>query len=200
MVENEQTLVDRICSGETRAFQELVERYKKKIYFLAYDIVGDYHEAEDVSQEVFIKVFRSIKTFRRDSKMSSWLYQITVNTSIDLLRRKSSKPSIAVDNFEKTSIQENFPGSGGIHTEDPERSAEASMMQKHISRSLQKVSPKERAVFVMRHYNDLKTAEIAEILNISQGAVKAFLFRAIKKLRKELSPYLGKPELEVTYE
>ena len=73
-------------------------------------------------------------------------------------------------------------------------------MQKHISQALQKVSPKERSVFVMRHYNELKIREIAEILKISQGTVKALFYRATRKLRKELSFYLGNPKLEVTNE
>ncbi|MCK4645581.1 MAG: RNA polymerase sigma factor [Candidatus Aminicenantes bacterium] len=199
MAQNEQTLIDRICSGDHSAFQELVERHKKKVYFLAYDVVGDHHDAEDISQEVFIKVFRSLKTFRRDAKMSSWLYQITVNTSIDHLRRKSSKPFKSMDDLDKTNFQEKRAGNKNTAI-NPEQSAEAVIMQNRVSQALQKVSPKERSVFVMRHYNELKTSEIAEILNVSQGTVKALLFRAIRKLRKELSFYLGNPGLEATYE
>ncbi len=67
MVQDEQVLVDRISSGDSSAFQEFVERYKKKIYYIAFDITGDHDDAEDVSQEVFIKVFRSLKTFRRNA-------------------------------------------------------------------------------------------------------------------------------------
>ncbi len=199
MSQNEQTLIDRICSGDRSAFQALVERHKKKIYFLAYDVVGNHHDAEDISQEVFIKMFRSLKTFRRDAKMSSWLYQITVNTSIDHLRRKSSKPLKSMDDLDKTNFQEKLAGSRNA-AGNPEQSAEAVIMQNRVSQALQKVSPRERSVFVMRHYNELKTREIAEILNISQGTVKALLFRAIRKLRKELSFYLGNPGLEATYE
>jgi RNA polymerase sigma-70 factor (ECF subfamily) len=199
MSQNEQTLIDRICSGDRSAFQALVERHKKKIYFLAYDVVGNHHDAEDISQEVFIKMFRSIKTFRRDAKMSSWLYQITVNTSIDHLRRKSSKPLKSMDDLDKTNFQEKLAGSRNAAI-NPEQSAEAVIMQNRVSQALQKVSPRERSVFVMRHYNELKTREIAEILNVSQGTVKALLFRAIRKLRKELSFYFGNPGLEATYE
>ena len=198
MAENDQILVDRFTSGDTSAFQELVERHKKKVYYLAYDITGDHHEAEDISQEVFVKVFRSLNTFRRDAKMSSWLYKITVNASIDSLRKKSSKPEASIDILERADVRDNPMGSS-IDL-DPERSAESLLLQKHISHALQKISPKERSVFVMRHYNDLKIREIAEILNISIGTVKALLFRAIKKLRKELSIHRGNPGLEVTHE
>lgn len=199
MQSNEQIIVDRFCGGDHTAFHELVGQYKKKIYYLAYDITGNHQEAEDISQEVFIKMFRSLKKFRRDAKMSSWLYQITVNASIDSIRKKSSKPKRSIDEFDHLHIQEGLT-TGGAHNFDPVTSAESSQIQNHISQALQKITPKERTVFVMRHYNELKLNEIAEILNITVGTVKSLLFRAIKKLRKELSSYMGNPVLEVSHE
>lgn len=199
MQPNEQVLVDRFCGGDHTAFHELVGQYKKKIYYLAYDITGNHQEAEDISQEVFIKMFRSLKKFRRDAKMSSWLYQITVNASIDTLRKKSSKPKRSIDEFDHLYIQEGLT-TGRAANFDPVSSAESSQIQNHISQALQKITPKERTVFVMRHYNDLKLNEIAEILNVTIGTVKSLLFRAIKKLRKELSSYMGNPVLEVPNE
>lgn len=198
-MENEQVLVDRFCSGDVRAFQDIVERYKKKVYYLAYDITGDHHDAEDISQEVFIKVFRSLKNFRRDAKMSSWLYQITVNTSIDSLRKSSSKSKKLVDQPDLENLPKAQPETGNA-ANNPEQSVESAMIQKRISQALQNITPRERTVFVMRHYNGLKMNEIAEILNLSVGTVKSLLFRAIKKLRKDLSLYMGNPEWEVTYE
>lgn len=103
---DEQNLIDRLYSGDQSAFYDLVGRHKKKIYYIAYDITGDHHEAEDISQEVFMKVYRSLSTFRRDSKMSSWLYQITVNTSIDSLRRKTAKPAKQMGEFDQVNSQE----------------------------------------------------------------------------------------------
>jgi len=199
MEENEQNIVDRICQGNTEAFQELVERYKKKIYFLSYDILGDHHEAEDISQEVFIKVFRSLKNFRRDSKMSSWIYKITTNTCIDALRKRKSKPKINLWDFNHISIKNNVE-EGSTRIQNPELSADASIMQRRIQNALYKVTPRERAVFVMRHYNDLEIKEIAEVLNVSSGTVKSMLFRALNKLRKELSIHRGRPAMEGNYE
>jgi len=199
MEENEQNIIDRICRGDTAAFQRLVERYKKKIYFLAYDILGDHHEAEDISQEVFIKVFRSLRNFRRDAKMSSWIYQITANTCIDALRKKKSKPQVNLEDFNHVSLQDNLAG-GGTRVQNPELSAEASIMQHKIQNALHKVTPKERTVFVMRHYNDLKIKEIAETLQVSSGTVKSLLFRALKKLRKELSTHREKSSMEANYD
>ncbi len=199
MEENEQNIVDRICQGNKEAFQELVERYKKKIYFLAYDILGDHHEAEDISQEVFIKVFRSLKNFRRHSKMSSWIYQITTNSCIDALRKRKSKPKISLGDFNHISIKNNVEG-GSTRIQNPELSADASIMQRRIQNALYEVTPRERAVFMMRHYNDLEIKEIAEVLNVSSGTVKSMLFRALNKLRKELSIHRGRSAMEGNYE
>jgi len=199
MAENEQILIDRFCKGDHAAFHELVGRHKKKIYYLAYDITGDHHEAEDISQEVFIKMYRSLKTFRRDAKISSWLYQVTVNASIDSLRKKSSRQAKPIGEFDRLSIQESLAASGA-HVFDPLRSTESSQIQNHISQALKKISPKERTIFVMRHYNDLKLNEIAEVLGITIGTVKSLLFRAIRKLRKELSSYSTDPSPEASDE
>ncbi len=199
MEENEQNIVDRICQGNKEAFQELVERYKKKIYFLAYDILGDHHEAEDISQEVFIKVFRSLKNFRRHSKMSSWIYQITTNSCIDALRKRKSKPKISLGDFNHISIKNNVER-GSTRIQNPELSADASIMQRRIQNALYEVTPRERAVFMMRHYNDLEIKEIAEVLNVSSGTVKSMLFRALNKLRKELSIHRGRSAMEGNYE
>ncbi len=199
MAINDQILIDRFCTGDQTAFYDLVGRYKKKIYHLAYDITGDHHEAEDISQEVFMKVYGALKNFRRDAKMSSWLHQITVNASIDSLRRKSAKPAKSMEEFNHVSTQENVIVSG-THSHDPVQSTESAQIQNRISLALQKISPKERAVFVMCHYNGLKLNETAEILNVTIGTVKSLLFRAIRKLRKELSPFLNEYRTEISNE
>jgi len=88
-VNDEQVLIQRARIGEMSAFRELVEQYKKKIYYLSLDLTGNHHDAEDLSQEVFIKAYRSLKNFRGDAKFNSWLYRITVNTCISQRRKKS---------------------------------------------------------------------------------------------------------------
>jgi RNA polymerase sigma-70 factor (ECF subfamily) len=199
MEENETNLIERVCSGDINAFQEIVESYKKKVYYIAYDIVGDFHEAEDISQEVFIKMYRALDRFRKDAKMSSWLYQITVNTAIDSLRRRKAKPRFNVEDIEQVGVRDRAFQSASPEA-DPERRAVATLMQEHIDLALQKITPQERAVFVMRHYNEFKIREIAEVLDVSPGTVKSLLFRALRKLRKELSSSQGKYRWEASYE
>lgn len=199
MEENETNLIERVCAGDINAFQEIVERYKKKVYYIAYDIVGDFHEAEDISQEVFIKMYRALNRFRKDAKMSSWIYQITVNTAIDSLRKRKAKPRINVEDIEQVGVQEQALQSASSEA-DPERRAVAILMQKHVDQALHMITPQERAVFVMRHYNEFKIREIADVLEVSSGTVKSLLFRALKKLRKELSSSQGKHRWEASYE
>jgi len=199
MEENETNLIERVCSGDIYAFQEIVERYKKKVYYIAFDIVGDFHEAEDISQEVFMKMYRALNRFRKDAKMSSWLYQITVNTAIDSLRRRKAKPRFNVEDIELVGVRDQAFQSASPEA-DPERRAVTTLMQEHIDLALQKITPQERTVFVMRHYNEFKIREIAEVLEVSSGTVKSLLFRALKKMRKELSSSRGKYRWEASYE
>jgi RNA polymerase sigma-70 factor (ECF subfamily) len=195
----ERHLVDRICSGDLSAFQELVENHKRKVYYLAYDIVGDHQEAEDVSQEVFIKVYRSIHTFRKDAKMSSWIHHITVNSAIDVLRKHKARPKVNLEHLDQAEAYDNPPGAGSAFP-NPEKTADASLLQGRIQDALHKVSPRERTVFMMRHYNDFQISEIADVLEVSTGTVKSLLFRALHKLRKELSSYTGNARWEASYE
>lgn len=195
---NRQT-IERLMAGDLDAFRGLVEDYKKKIYFIAFDIVGDHQEAEDVSQEVFIKIYRALPKFRKDAKMSSWIYQITVNACIDVIRRRKSRPQVQLEDWGDSPLYGGVLG-GASGMEDPERRAEASLLRQRIDSALHRVSPRERVVFVMRHFNDFKVCEIAEALAVSDGTVKSLLFRALRKLRKELKIHPERPRLEVSYE
>ena len=193
----EKELIDRLSKGDTAAFRELVEEYKKKMYYLALDMVGNPADAEDISQEVFLKAFRGFKTFKRDAKLSSWLYRIAYNTSVDHLRRRSLTPEAVEDSVLDVSSA-GFSESPA--SPDPARAAENRLLGARIERALQKVSPRERTVFLLRHYNDLMLDEIAETMQISVGSVKSYLFRCLRKLQKELAVPGTAGQMEVTDE
>ena len=182
---DERSLIEGMARGDRAAFQEFVEQYKKKVYFLALDMVGNAVDAEDISQEVFLKVFRSFATFRKGAKLSSWLYRVTYNASIDHLRRKKFVPEPVGDDVLESRSQEDagLPPRGAM---DPALAAESSLLQARISRALENVSPQEKAVFLLRHYDDLMLKDIASSLGLSIGSVKSYLFRAVRKLQKEL--------------
>ncbi len=188
MIEDEQRLVELARSGQLAAFRTLVERYKKRVYGLALDLTGNHHDAEDLSQEVFIKAYRSLGAFRGDAKLGSWLYRITVNMAINKRRRRAFAALIFRDDLDRPTAGQDLSASGDAGG-DPERSAESGLIQLHVERALRRLPPRQRAVFVLRHYHDLPLKEVASVLSVSEGTVKSLLFRAIRRLRKELSFY-----------
>ena len=196
---DESAIIEGMARGDQRAFRELVERYKKKVYYLALDMAGNAVDAEDISQEVFLKVYRSFSTFRRGAKLGSWLYRVTYNAAIDHLRSKGAVPEPVDDQV----LESRSAGGAGLaqgRMPDPAAAAEASDLQRRIARALEKVSPQEKAVFLLRHNEDLMLKDIAETLGLSIGSVKSYLFRAVHKLQKELGGPAAIPGLEAPHE
>ena len=189
MVTDEQELIQRLVRGDRSAFREMVETHKKKIYFLALDMVGNPADAEDVSQEVFLRVFRSFKTFHQDARLGAWLYRITYNASIDHLRKRAVTPEPMADEALETGFQSHPQIAEPQASLNPAVAAERGLLQDRIEKALGNVSPREKAVFLLRHYEDLSLKEIAESLELTVGSVKSYLFRAVRKLRTELVPY-----------
>lgn len=189
-MDEEHILISRAQNGDMGAFRELVENHKKLVFHYSYDLTGNVHDSEDLSQEVFIKMFRALNSFRGESKLSSWLFRITSNTWISMIRSKNMNlHRIEVPLSE--SVLENRNGTTK-HGENPEKTTEATFIQADIQAALEKLTPRERSVFVLRHYHELSTAEVGSILRIADGTVKSLLFRAVKKLRHYLAPYRSK--------
>jgi RNA polymerase sigma-70 factor, ECF subfamily len=182
-------LVERARNGEAAAFAEIVQKNKKKIFYLAFHLTGTPQDAEDLSQEVFLKAFRGLKTFKNNASIGSWLYRITLNTFLDRKRKLSFKAE-----RDQQPMEDNM---NIADSTNPEEYARSRQIKQHIEAALANLSPRERAVFVMRHYQNLPGKEVGKILNISEGTVKSLLFRAIKKLQKHLSVYRDIPGKEV---
>src|SRR4030042_2808776 len=182
---DENALIEGLARSDPGAFRELVERYKKKVCYLALDMAGNPIDAEDISQEVFLKVYRSFATFKKGAKLGSWLYRVTYNASIDHLRRKGAAPEPVGDEVPDARGREaaGLPRGGAM---DPAAAGESSPLQARVTRALEKVSPQEKAVFLLRHYDDLMLKDIAATLGLSIGSAKRYLFRAVRKLQKEL--------------
>lgn len=142
---------------------------------------------EDLSQDVFVKAYRSLRLFRGDAKWSTWLYRITVNAAMDRKKTKAQKHLV----FHDPSAGEKDDQELTPHDPEPspDRLTDAGLIRGNIERALEDLSAKERSVFVLRHYHDLSLRQIAETMRISEGTVKSFLFRAIRRLRKSLEFY-----------
>jgi RNA polymerase sigma-70 factor, ECF subfamily len=187
----EQIIVDKIKHGDRDAFRELVEKNKQTVYSICYRLTGNHSDADELSQIVFIKFFKSIQSFRQESGVQSWLYKIAVNSFIDQKRKKVdsimhlfSRQEKDEGTFEQTIVSEKA---------DPEQSTNASIIKTHISQALEKLSPKEKSAFILKHYHGHTIKEIANTINTSEGTVKSLLFRGIKKLQHALAFY--RPEL-----
>ncbi len=180
-------LIEIARKGDLAAFKKLVTKHKRNVYYLAYDMLRLREDAEDVSQEVFVKAFRSLKNFRGDSKFSSWLYRITVNTCLSLINKKNyslRQNSSDIDEIVDTELEIKSPESF-----NPEKNTEAVFIKNHIDKAMQKLSERERTIFIMRNYTGMSFDEIVNILKIKPGTVRSTNFKALEKLRRELSFY-----------
>lgn len=177
-------LIERVINGDISAFKELVNEHKRNVYYLAFDLTRCREDAEDVSQDVFVKAFNSLKNFRGDAKFGSWLYRITVNTCLSLKRKRSyseMKTSEDIENLIGTKSEVHIPG--------PESEVESGFIRKHLEKALDKLSKSERTIFIMRNYNGMSFEEIVEILEIQPSTARSSNFKALRKLRKELAFY-----------
>jgi RNA polymerase sigma-70 factor, ECF subfamily len=181
-------LVERAQTGDQDAFRTLVERYMRTVYAVAFDMTGDHHEAEDISQDVFLRTFQSLSRFRGQARISTWLYRTTVNACIDRSRKKAWRilrnPAADCDRDGAHGPRE--PGNA---LSQPETVAEKALLQRYISRALDGLPQRQRAVFVLRHYHSLPLKEIAQCLQVTEGTIKSTLFKAIRQLRTKLNRY-----------
>lgn len=180
-------------AGFHGAFRELYELYKDRVYNVCYRICGNASDALDASQETFGILFRKIREFRFQSKFSSWVYRIAVNASIDLRRRASGRPNPAsleslVGDSERSPRVEFLDQAN----EPPPAVASRHELEEEIQAAILRLSPKMRAITVLRYTEGLSYEEIAATLSISIGTVKSRLSRAHAALDRELTPVLDR--------
>jgi RNA polymerase sigma-70 factor (ECF subfamily) len=178
-------LVERFQSGEFDAFDEIVNGCRGRVYNLAYRFTHNCEDAFDISQEVFIKVFKSLSKLKDSSAFDAWLRRVTVNACMDHIRRRPNEQ-----------VLEDSPYLDyGFITDDncipPDGPVEDSELRKMISRAVEQLPKRQKKVFMLRHYEGMSLKEIAWTLNCSLGTVKAHLFRATRRLRKLLRPYVS---------
>ena len=174
-------LVSRAAGGDPTAFQALVERHRSMVYRVAYQFAGNHHDAEDIAQEVFLKVYRSLDRFRQDAQLTSWLYRIVMNACIDHRRRQSPASSAPFgEEAERRMLNtpEECPG--------PEACAYGGELGAVLQSEIAQLPHGQRIVFVMRHHQGLKLSEIAEALGLAEGTVKWQLHAAVHRLRGAL--------------
>jgi len=189
-VETEDVLLVRRClKGDEKAHRQLLSKYKRPVYNLAWRMVGDEEDAKDITQEVFIRAFRALNSFDTNRPLTSWLFRITSNLCIDYLRRR--RPNVlsldgmrGADNEYRTAdLEDGAPRPDARH----EMAEQRRMLERHV----QALPPKYRIVMVLRHNRELSYNEIAEVLDVPVGTVKARIHRAHNLLRASLESELA---------
>ena len=182
MMSADADLISRAAGGDPSAFQALVERHRSMVYRVAYQFAGNHHDAEDIAQDVFIKVYRSLDRFRQDAQLTSWMYRIVMNACIDHRRRQRSAIAAPFgDEAEQRML--NTPE----HTPGPEDRAYAGELGQVLESEIGRLPSGQRVVFVMRHHQGMKLCEIADALGLAEGTVKRQLHAAVHRLRQALT-------------
>ena len=186
-------LVVAARNGDISAFEELVAKYDRKLLRIAQNITHSTENAEEVVQTAFLKAFQNLNRFRGNAKFSTWLVRITLNESFMLLRRLRTMPEEPWDGEQKEISHLQVGGEVNDWMSNPELCYSKTEFRDILKKSLRKLRPTLRAVFILRDIEGYAIAEAAEMLNITAEAVKTRLARARLQLREELTRYFRKP-------
>jgi RNA polymerase sigma-70 factor (ECF subfamily) len=168
-------LIELFQHGDDSAFNHLVLRYQEKVYWVARRFVNDHDAADDVAQEVFCKVYESLKDFRNESSVYTWLYRITVNISLNSLRRQKVREFFRIDEMFDTKDEDAVA---------PDEALEQQEQKALIEAAITRLPEKQKAVFVLRYYEEMPYEEISKTLKTSVGGLKANYFHAVKKIQE----------------
>ena len=189
MPQTDATAVALARDGDSEAFRGLVDRHSRAVYRLAHRMTGNPQDAEDVVQETFLKAYRQLGRFESRANFSTWLHRIAVNCSIDLIRGRKNQEA-----GHDASDLEALDGAHGGHDQrvdpSPERLMLSSEVQEKVTRAMEGLTSMERAAFVLRHFEGQSIAEISRALGLKANAAKHSIFRAVRKMRLALEPFV----------
>jgi RNA polymerase sigma-70 factor, ECF subfamily len=198
MATDDLTLVERARHGDQRAFKLLVERYQRKVYAVALGMVKDKEEARDVAQEAFVKVHKYLDNFKGDASFYTWLYRITVNICIDVLRRRgASRAEEHVELDETVDLDTTEAHIGALGSRlgtNPQRSVLRRELAERITQAVQALPEAHREILLLRELEGMSYEDLARTLEIPKGTVMSRLFHARVKMQKILSEYVGSDE------
>ena len=174
---DELNLIQKFKSGDEQAFNQLVLRYQEKIYWIVRRMIPDHADADDITQNVFIKAYQSLRSFKGDSSFYTWIYRIAINLSLNEIRRKKLRRTFSLDEE---------PSHFSTEEENPLQKLESDERKKLIQRAIDSLPEKQKKVFVLRYFEELPYEEISKILHTSVGGLKANYFHAVKKIGEYL--------------
>ncbi|HXZ31440.1 MAG TPA: RNA polymerase sigma factor [Terriglobales bacterium] len=182
-------LIREAQMGNASAFEELVRQYDRAVLRLAVHLTGSQEDGQDIYQEAFLRAYINLGSFRFECSFYTWIYRIVTNLCLDHLRKRSSRArdlttTISSDG-EEEQVLDRLPDQRADTS--PERSIMSRELRAFIRRAMERLSPRERVVFELKHYHGLRLRTVAGILNTSEGTIKNTLFRATHKLRTQLA-------------
>jgi RNA polymerase sigma-70 factor (ECF subfamily) len=176
-------LVEDFRVGRNEAFNELVRRYRERVYWIARRMTGRHEDADDVVQEVFVRVYQNLKKFRADASFYTWLYRIATNVSLNSVRKKRVREFVDFDEMDESL------DSGSAY-------ADAAVLKKEfdaiLQRAIEKLPPKQKMVFILRFNEEMSFEQMAQSLGKSVGGLKANYFHAVQKIQKYVRSEMNK--------
>ena len=182
-------IIKRVKKGDKESFREIINRYKKVVYNHSRSFLRDEQEAEDAAQEVFISIYNNIKSFRGDSKLSTWIYRITVNTCKNRLKQmKRLKSRISEDAFENEDgeIEQRIVNIKEKEEKEPDNLFASESLRSAILKRVDELTEEQKNVIMLRDVDGLSYDEVGHVMKLSVSAVKSKLFRARENLREKL--------------
>jgi RNA polymerase sigma-70 factor (ECF subfamily) len=185
VVSIEHKLAKLAAKGDRSAFEQLVDLYKDKIYYLAYRMLGNRHEAEDIIQETFLRVYMNFDRFDQNQKFSTWIYRIATNLCIDRLRKRKASYSLDAEINEGDGLD----GYDRLISEEdsPEKQLMISETQTQIRNAIDKLPEKYKSVVILRYLHDLSLQEISDVLDMPITTIKTRIHRGREFLRKKMN-------------
>jgi len=181
----ESELIKKIKENDSEAFKIFYETYKNLVYNVCYRMLNNRQDAEDVTQDIFVKAIKSIHKFRGDSKISTWIYQITVNTNINYIRRKKIEIWFSLDFLvgKEESLQDNI-------NNRPDFKFEKKELEALVQQAIQSLPTRQRTAIILQRYEGLSYKKIAKVMKTSLSAVESLLYHAKDNLSKKLTVFL----------
>lgn len=179
---SDEALAQLALKEDPDAFAELVNRYQKGIYNLAYRLTGERDEAQDLAQETFLRAYAALPSFQTDRRFSPWLYRIATNLCFDYLKRRGRLGTTPIEDFEAEGAEMPLPD----WSMEPARALERKETQEEVQAAILSLPEKYRAVVILRHIEGLSYSEMAEVLTLPLGTIKTHLYRARELLKARL--------------
>ena len=186
--DEDQGLVSRAQAGDTEAFDELVMKYSPKLYGMVYNMTGNREDTHDVLQDVFSKAYRSIRRFRGKSKFYTWIYSISVNMTLNFLKKRGREKKISLEDM-SPAVLKDPDYLEMVAKSDPIRDANLNELQQRLNEAMLALSEDHRTVVTLFDIQGLPHAEISKILGVSQGTVRSRLFYAHRQLQNFLEEF-----------